>query len=248
MTAAINPAPGLVQLAVTDPALRRRQYVGALSYLLGRRVREVQGVVFVENSGADLSELRDVAARHPTPVEFIPLALNDYPPNLGKGYGEFRMLDEAVASSKLLASAEYLVKLTGRLGVANLSSIIRRLPPGYDVAADIIPEVAPEYGFVASRLLFLRTDVYRRHVTGAYRKVDDSRRVHAENVLYYVLRDNPHLAVVPLLPREPRWRGMAGTTGVAYDSLGMRLKHPYKVVRRAIRLARGDGRLIRGAP
>jgi hypothetical protein len=240
LTAAIDPA-GMSHLVLHDPAVRRQQYVRALDFLLRLRVPQVAGVVFVENTGADLADLRAVAAAHPSAdVEFISLDLNDYPRELGKGYGEFRMIDEAVARSRLLAAADYMVKITGRLGVGNLSAILAALPPDFDLAADL-----PFPDWVDSRLLIIRTDVYRRAAVGLYRRMDDSRRRHAENLLLTMLDEHPEIRVVPLLPREPRWMGAAGTTGTAYDSLGQRLKYPYKALRRAIRRLRGAGRLRR---
>ena len=91
MTAAIDPK-GMAGLSVNDVSERAGQYLGTLQFYLENSA--VSKIVFVENSGYDLKEFRELAARYPQKnVEFLSCDLNDYPRQLGKSYGEMRILD-----------------------------------------------------------------------------------------------------------------------------------------------------------
>jgi hypothetical protein len=239
LTASINPR-GMTLLKVTDPGERRRQYERSLRYLLSRPCPQISGVVFVENTGADLGEFRAAAREYAgTETEFLSLDLNDYPRALGKGYGEFQMLDRAMETSRLVRSANYLAKLTGRLRLGNLCSILGALPREFDLAADIEEERPGVPGFFNSRLIVFTPAVYEQKIKGLYERMNDSTADYAEYVLFRMARENPQLRIIGMLPREPKWLGVAGTSGERYDSLRQRLKYPYKALRRAWRLMRG---------
>src|SRR4051794_26159288 len=116
LTASINPNGMFVK--VTDGKTRQEQYLRAVRALLETASPTVSGVTFIENTGADLTPFHELAKqwnRYNKDVEFISLSLNDYPKELGIGYGEFRLLDAGIAASKILSPDHYIVKLTGRL-------------------------------------------------------------------------------------------------------------------------------------
>src|SRR4051812_36686201 len=104
LTATITPPPGATYLARTDPGARLRDYLWAFDFYVNLPNKVIGRIVFVENSGGDLSELRRLAEQHPEKeIEFISFFGLDYPPEYGRGYGEFKLIDHAFDHSELLA-------------------------------------------------------------------------------------------------------------------------------------------------
>lgn len=118
LTACISPN-GMSYTAVQNPMEREAAYLDALSYYIDNtRFR----IVFCNNSGEDISsKVKDNEGR----VEFLSYLGNDYDKSLGKGYGEFQIIEYAFEHSKLLLSCKRIVKITGKLKVKNLSEILK---------------------------------------------------------------------------------------------------------------------------
>jgi hypothetical protein len=235
LTASINPNGMFVK--VTDGKMRQEQYLRAVRALLETASPLVDGITFIENTGADLApfhELTRQSNRYNKNVEFISLSLNDYPRELGIGYGEFRLLDAGIAASKFLTPEHCIVKLTGRLVVRNLTSILVALPDEFDMVADVRPYKDPATGMCESRLMAFSYHFYCNQIVGMYGNVDGSKGIAAEHCLYQVVRNNPKARIIGRLPREPYWLGFSGSTGMRYDSIWMRMKYPAKVMARAL--------------
>lgn len=232
LSATIEPC-GVPQLALADPALRRRQYLDAVMYWL--RAFKGHRLVFVENSGADLSEFQALAAAANGVLEIIGLPNEPYPPSLGKGYGEFRMIDAAVTQSRLMRDASHFAKITGRLTVRNMPNMWRRLPPAFDLIADAFPIAhEPNGGRTDSRLVFFSTAFYREQATGLYQTMNDAGYFFAEHAIWRLMQTAPPSArIFTRLPVEPAWQGTSGTYGADYGDLKSRLKRPFKRLRRA---------------
>jgi hypothetical protein len=236
LTACVHPNGMYVK--VTDADVRQRQYLDALGALLAIDSPVVGGITFIENRGADLTPFRqwvDTHNRHGKKVELIGLNMNDFPRELGVGYGEFRALDKGISDSQLIGPDAYLVKLTGRLIVRNLAALLGALPMKFDMAADVEPFKDPGTGWIDSRLMIFSRDFYFQKVMGLYEQVNGFKGVAIEHVLYQMIRRSPGARIIARLPREPQWVGYSGSTGMRYDSLRMRLKYPPKVVARALR-------------
>jgi hypothetical protein len=233
LTATIEPR-NMTAVNLADPTQRRVQYLKAVQFWLRDPSRP--RVILVENSGADLSNFHELASREPDRLEIIGLPHEPFPVALGKGYGEFRMVDAAVTRSRQMASATWFAKLTGRLTLTNLATLTNRLPKHFDLVADahIVPHVA-NGGVVDTRLLFLSTRFYRSQVMGIYRQMDDHAGRYAEHTFFRLMSAAPAESDIRTrLPAEPRWRGVSGSTGQRYDDFTARAKWPAKVVRRQL--------------
>lgn len=236
LTASVNPKGMYVKVA--DSQTRLQQYLRAVAALLDTPSPIVDGITLIENTGADLTPFHELAAknnRYGKKVEFLGLNLNDYPLEYGIGYGEFRLLDAGIQQSTFIGPETYLVKLTGRLIVRNLVSILSRIPTGMDMVADMQAYKDPSNGWVESRLMVIAQPFYMGKIVGMYHLVNGTKGVAAEHCLYQVVRNSPGAKIIPRLPREPQWVGYSGSTGMRYDSLSMRLRHPPRVLRRVLR-------------
>ena len=119
LTACIRPN-GMSKTVLQDEKERNKQYISALTWYL---TKASCPVLFVENSNVDMSANFSDYIKNGK-LEFLTFNGNDYPRHLGKGYGESLILKHALANSKLLRSANYIIKITGRLILPEINEII----------------------------------------------------------------------------------------------------------------------------
>jgi hypothetical protein len=180
MTACVDPSKGTIWIERHDPAVRMQDYVRGLRFWLGLDDSRLRKIVFVENSGHDLKVLRDeVAAFNPMhrQVEFICLDDNFYPEGVHYGYAELAMIDHALATSTLLATATHFVKATGRLSFPGIGRLIDRLPP--DCMLSRVPQK-----FISTQLMIFSTAFYRRYLVGAKELLHKDLISHMEDLFY----------------------------------------------------------------
>lgn len=118
LTACIHPN-GMCLTALKDTDERKKQYIDALKYYL--RTTELP-IVFVENTATDLSPMFTPYMQSGR-LEYLTFDGNNYPKELGKGYGEAEIIGYAMRHSTLLKTSTYLLKITGRIIVTNINSI-----------------------------------------------------------------------------------------------------------------------------
>jgi hypothetical protein len=129
MTATVTPATN-AGVKRWSPQVRLEDYKRALRFWLGYPHRVAERILFLENSGADLSELRAIAEKENPmgrEVEFVPLPRQAIPAGLNYGYTEMQMLDEGLAQSRLRAATTHMVKVTGRLTFPVLGKALDRV-------------------------------------------------------------------------------------------------------------------------
>src|SRR4051812_46455771 len=119
LTATIQPPPGVPALARTDPTLRLGDYLRALRFYAALVGPVFDKVVFAENSGYDLGVLQRAVHESGSSefVEFVSCYGLDYPTQYGRGYGEMKLVDFAMANSLTLSRlrpADTVWKCTGR--------------------------------------------------------------------------------------------------------------------------------------
>jgi hypothetical protein len=109
-----------------------------LAFYLNLIGQGVDYIVFVDNSGSDISTLQDLVNRSGVSnrVELISFLGLDYPASYGKGYGEFKLVDYAMSNSRILRTEQskaVIWKVTGRYVVKNLPQVIRQRPTHFDI-------------------------------------------------------------------------------------------------------------------
>jgi hypothetical protein len=139
LTATIQVRTDIRATPRRDIDIRLNDYKTSLERWLGNPV--VTSVVFVENSGFDLSSLEAIARAFPTKqVEFLSF---DSPifngERGGKSFGEMLCFEHCLANSELLKSAPNFLKATGRYYVPNAQSLMRLLAdrPDIDVVCNM---------------------------------------------------------------------------------------------------------------
>ncbi len=210
LTACINTG-AVIATERRDPAVRLEDYRRALEKWV--RVREVDGIVFCENSGADLSSLKAIAraATEPAPtVEFLSFYGQDFDPSLGKGRGEMRIIRHAVEHSELISRSALIIKVTGRLFVPNIAAIAKSVirMEGVDLLCDLRKNLT-----WADSRVFCATSKFLRDYLLPYEEiVNDSMGVYFEHALaraaHRAMADGRRCE---LPSRAHRLEGVAGT-------------------------------------
>ena len=129
MTATIVPAAN-AGVKRADPKIRLEDYKQALRYWLKYNHPAAERILLLENSGADLSELRSIAENenpHGKPVEILSVPGNQIPEGANYGYTEMQMLDEGLALSRLRHRTTHMIKVTGRLIFPALGKALDRI-------------------------------------------------------------------------------------------------------------------------
>jgi hypothetical protein len=157
MTATIVPAAN-AGVRRADPQLRLEDYKQALRFWLRYPHPAAESILLLENSGADLSELRAIAvSENPMgkEVEILSVPGNRIPEGTNYGYTEMEMLDEGLALSELRQKTTHMIKATGRLTFPALGRALDLTPKPFHLLVDCRKLGFPRRGYDASTQLFV---------------------------------------------------------------------------------------------
>lgn len=117
LTATVNPQ-GMVG-ANFDPSERAEMYIEAVKFYLSKGC----SVVFSENS--ESIALVSAAIPENDNIEYVDVSGKEYVQSRGKGYNETIMLHKTVLASEKIKTAGCFFKITGRLKVLNIQSLLK---------------------------------------------------------------------------------------------------------------------------
>lgn len=243
MTATITPPEGMPGSVRSDPTMRLDDYSRALKFYLSLPSCYVDRILFLENSGSDLSALRQVAksVEHDKKVEFIGF-IGDYKPEFGKGYGEFNMLDYGLSQYRFFSKTDVLWKVTGRLQILNLAHLIKTAPQDYTVYCDLrsVPFISESLGgnnWMDLRLFSCTVEAYDRLLRSRYLEMTyfQPKFVNPEKYLFGLMRKamNEDKKLKPRFRVQPVIAGYGGYGNANYQGLTYKTK---EFVRAAARL------------
>lgn len=209
LTACINP-DGMSYTTLQDPLRRKEQYIQALSFYLEKTDCKI---VFVENTNTDLSNLFRSYIEEGR-LEYYTFNGNNYPKHLGKGYGEGKILAYAMLHSAFIRKSDYIVKITGRLVITNISSIInsRVLKCNNNILRFDYHSVN-----TVSTVCFVCTPEWLSNYIISYiDRLDDSKGVIIESLFYKQIKSTQ--LPIHLFPFTvpPQIDGISGTTSEKY--------------------------------
>ena len=244
MTATITPPRNVPLLSRGDPRLRLEDYRQALRFYMAMPNHFVDGILFIDNSNADLSDLQRMvdAEANGKRVELISFDGNDHPPEFGKGYGEFKLLDFGLARSELVRRrAECLLwKVTGRLRVLNLAALIESTPRACSIYCDLrsVPIIGNSMGgnrWMDLRVFSCTLAGYDRFMRDAYPRL---KRGECRSPEFYffdkLVRYVRSGDVVPRFRVQPNIAGFGGHRNVDYQRGSYRAKNVVRAIGRKV--------------
>jgi hypothetical protein len=228
MTATLTPPPSAIARA--DPALRLRDYSEALSFYLTLPTERFDRIIFADNSDTDLIPLLELAERENRDkhVELLSFQANDHDPKLGKAYGEFRIIDTALAASTCLSPDDHVWKTTGRLRCLNIDDLDLASSADDCFVCDLynLPFVRSgrwdDRGRMELRLFRFQPYAYDRWIRHTKR---NGPQTFDESYLFGVMMAaRKHSTMLPRFPIQPTIAGVSGRTERDYLSSSQRLK------------------------
>lgn len=209
LTATVNPGetPFLVR---TDPSARLQDYTWALRSWISASA--VPRIVFCENSGHDLGTLKREAADWKGEVEFISFDGNASARVRGKGYSELKLIERAMAESRLIRCSDVVVKCTGRLALRNATAALRGIA---EAEFDVMCSLKRHLSFADSRLFAATCGFLQDYLIPMAEVIDDFAGVYFEHALARATARalSNRLKWRPL-PVFPRLAGVSGTSGL----------------------------------
>ncbi|MDP3088416.1 MAG: hypothetical protein Q8M99_09570 [Methylotenera sp.] len=172
MTATVTPPAGELLLTRIVPAQRLQDYTEALKFYLDEQNSYIDGVIFVDNSGHSLEELRLIAQDYlgSKQIEILSFFGLDYPVEYGRGYGELKLIEYAYLNSKIMQAMkedDRFWKVTGRLQVTTIKKIIKLSSAYFDLCADF----RCSRGHVDTRLIAFSIAGYKKYIYGRFHEL-----------------------------------------------------------------------------
>ncbi|MBP1617630.1 MAG: hypothetical protein H6Q14_1457 [Bacteroidetes bacterium] len=217
LTACVNPQR-ITQLVVADETERLNQYLDALRFYLEKTIYRI---VFVDNSNFDLSTffLDHVAKNR---IEFLRFDGNTYNVTLGKGYGEALILEYAFLNSTFLKEADFVVKITGRLKIMNVSALIdKSVKDKHTVSVDVDLKLH----YAQSQFFVIPLDFYYTCFRIKMFAINDTEGVHFEHILAQSIKEwiyNRNRLYI--FSNAVCISGVSGSTGVVYSKPSIKIK------------------------
>ncbi|MES2458559.1 MAG: hypothetical protein V4594_23600 [Bacteroidota bacterium] len=208
LTGCINPM-GMTFTKLQNPEVRREQYIEAIKFYL---TTTDNNIVFVENSGVDISEeFKELNKR----LEIHTFKNNSYNKDLGKGYGEMIILDYAFKNSTLVQSTSSICKITGRYRILNIVPILQSYN---DADCEIMADLPKRLTYGDSRIFIAEKAFFLNFLLPSANLINDSKGVYFEHVLcrcvlYSLMEKHAYLP----LKYKPRIIGQSGTDATSYD-------------------------------
>ncbi len=210
LTASINPN-GMSYTLLQDVEERKAQYVNAINYYLSNTKCKL---VFCNNSGEDIyADLHGNIDR----LECLAFYGNDFDKTLGKGYGEYLIINYAFEHSRFIKKSKYIIKITGRLIVENLFKSISFSNQvwAFDSQKVFVQAHQEDNKMLDSRCFVGDKNFYRLFLSQK-NMINDSKGYFFEHFLFDTIDKNginAHFFVIPLC-----YKGKSGTFGTIYDN------------------------------
>ena len=171
MTATVNPGDYSGQIRRGDSDLRIREYVEAIKYWGAHPDPRIEGIVFCENSGADVRAFEAAASSYSSrTLELLGFRGNARPPGMHYGYAELGTIDYACENSVLLKKCCHFIKVSGRYLFPRITTLIDSLDDDLRVAVDCRRAYRNEGGVrlrARTQLIVFEREFYRQVLSGA---------------------------------------------------------------------------------
>lgn len=226
LTATVAPAKGVADVFVTDPRERLREYSATVTHLAKHLDPSEVQLVLAENSGSDVSSLLRASSARGHSMIHVPCAPDGAANARGKGAAEGLMINAAMTLiTEQFGPTTTTMKLTGRLRVLNIASLMKPLPP-----KQFACRVSSQLNMVDTRLFSSHAGLWLNEFADASRLVDESQGKFFEHAVFLKMAESQFKgqAQWKRLPYEPIWRGRSGSVGTRYDGLRARIVRPAK--------------------
>lgn len=218
LTATIDPK-GVVFMKRSNPLVREKDHINALT----KWMRLPFPVVFCENSGYELGKIRNIVEeRAKNDIEILQFYGQDFPRELGKGYGELNTIKYAINHSQVIKKSDYVIKINGRYFIKNIEKIVNILSSSKDIY--VMADLNKNLTWAESRVFAFEPSFILNYLSEFQDLLDDSKGLCFERALgratLRAMADGQKWAP---LPCNPSIIGYSGTSDTKDERSTLRL-------------------------
>lgn len=212
LTACVNPG-GMPFTVVSDATQRLNQYLLALQFYLQNTSCPI---VFVDNSNMDKTPFLEYESQYGSRLEILSFDGNKVKTQ-GKGLGEMEIIEYALIHSKfnLLLDKHRIVKITGRLIVRNINSLLKCYKWHLYPYKSIVCHVNSDLTFADSRI-FISLGSFMNLLVKQKKYLNDTKGIYFEHLLCQQIKQQKTFTFFPFIT-EPHFEGISGSTGIKYE-------------------------------
>lgn len=218
VTGCISPASDMKNLTIQNIEERYKQYIDALTFYITKT--KVKNIVYCDNSNYGVNkEISRIARQYDKNFEWLSFTGDSKSAaKYGKGYGEGEIIEYALLNSKIIKTCSVLVKVTGRLKVLNIDSIIQ-----YSYGKNHFFYITNRFDkkFIDTRFYIISKNDYINNFMKQYKNVCDGENNFLEHVFAKTIIegkiDYRHFIL------EPNISGFSGTNGKEYGSSKLKI-------------------------
>ena len=135
----------------------------------------------------------------------------------GKGLGEMEIIEYALIHSKfnLLLDKHRIVKITGRLIVRNINSLLKCDKWHLYPYKSIVCHVNSDLTFADSRI-FISLGSFMNLLVKQKKYLNDTKGIYFEHLLCQQIKQQKTFTFFPFIT-EPHFEGISGSTGIKYE-------------------------------
>jgi len=197
---------------LTDPKLRLSQYIDSLIFYI--KSGDFADIIICDNSGFDYSSVDLISAKAKEfCVNFESLHFsgnNSKILALGKGFGEGEIIAHILMYSTLLKSKHGFIKITGRIKVLNIRTILKSINPDINYFQKIGLNPLRQRGMVDTRLYYCQRKIFLTILLDRYKEVNDYKNYYLECAYHDALKNSVRYQNFPIIPR---FQGISGSHG-----------------------------------
>ena len=233
LTATIRPKAEQPGLVIFNEDVRLKEYAAALDFYINLLNKGVlDAVIFAENSGYDLSQLKKRFSC--SKVEWVSCFDLNYPKEYHRGYGEFRLIDFAHKKSEILASAsqaDFVWKISGRYIIKNVETMIYMSKKAADLHGHFTEN------WVELSVLGWTKLGYDAFIKGKWELFSSGMapELILAKELVFLKKNNPELSVISRYQWPPLLIGRRGSDGSSYQGRFYQFRHAARVIAVLIR-------------
>lgn len=192
LTASIAPKQFKNSIERNDVRTRLEDYKKALKYWLHHEDYSITEVIFAENSGYDLTEIKqtfEVENKYNRKYILIQKQETPAPNGAHYGYSELELIDFVFEKYQFLSPDDYFIKATGRLYFPEISKLISITIPNYLFVADsrIYNFLGKQNKHILTTMFICRVDFYKKNIFNKKEKMLDLPNSLFETLLVELL-------------------------------------------------------------
>lgn len=212
ITGCINPIKKQEWLQISNDKVRLQQYIDSIKYYI--KYSCFDEIVFCENSNYQCDEryeLEKLAGSIGKKLEWLSFSGNCEIVKLwGKGAGEDEIVSFAIKNSATLKQADCFAKVTGRLILKNINSIVKKCKKNNNYFIRDVYRDKNRFG-VDTRFYIIEKSFFENNLMNCYRTIKKEKSVPLEEIYYSLLKGS-----YCCFREYPRFEGCSAGNGRDY--------------------------------